>query len=196
MEKILFLNKEELTKEKEDALYLYNYLLENGFNPNQEILELSSPVSKSLVSIIGHGFLLSDKVKSDDILESGIKGAYGYYSETGIYIPKTIVNDSIFYDKYRDKVLAYFPGYHVPAIDDFDTIISASVSDDLYRTAKLEQDKYFGFCKDQSKLASKMLKYYEHLLEYINLVNYDSYEIKHDTIQEKGKELCLIKKKM
>lgn len=196
MEKTILLDKEELNKDKENILYLYKYFLENGFNPNQEILELSSPVYRSLISIIGHGFLLSEKVKSDDVLESGIKGAYGYYRETGIYIPKTIGNDSIFYSKYRDKVLSYFPGYHIPKIDDFDTIISGSVSDDLYRTAKLGQDKYFGFCKDQSKLTSRMTKYYEHLLEYINVVNDDNYVMEHDTIQEKGKELCLIKKKM
>ena len=196
MDKTVLIDKEELFEDKEDILYLYNYFLENGYNPNNLSLELSSSVPRSITNLTGRGFLLSKKVKCDDIAEANIKGAYGYFDEAGIFIPKTIGNDSIFYSKYRNKVLAYLPGYKVPLLGSFDSIISSSISDDLYKTAKFDIDKYFGFCLEQSKSSKRAYKYYEQLLRYMNLVTDNAYTIEHDTIQEKGKELCLIKKKM
>ena len=112
------------------------YLESQKFNPEfyEKILELNQGVDTSISSFLegDNQFLLSTKVDYQDIIDSGICGAYGYVREDGIYVPKTLEGDRYFFGGHLPKVLYPRYSYEYPALRedrcDYDVVVSKGLS--------------------------------------------------------------------
>ncbi len=179
------------------ALFL-QYIQTYGFDPDNYlyILELFQSAKESISQFLKpyRQYLLSRKVKYDELEQLGIDGAYGYINEDGILVPKTHFNDDQFL--YTPTKRLYTPhSYSCPTMDDFDVIIANGISPYMNNTANFSQDKYLGFCMDDTdKNLDISVKRYEKLVDLINKKSRDEYVLEHDRISSEGKELCLIRK--
>lgn len=180
------------------ALFL-QYIQVYGFNPDKYlyILELFQSAKGSISQFLKshRQYLLSRQVEYDELEQLGIDGAYGYINEDGILVPKTIDNDIRFL--YEPLKRLYIPNsYECPTINNFDVIIANGTSPYMNNTANFSQDKYLGFCMDDTdKILDISVKRYEQLVDLINRKSKDNYVLEHDRISSKGKELCLIRKR-
>ena len=112
------------------------YLESQKFNPEfyEKILELNQGVDTSISRWLegDNQFLLSTKVDYQDIIDSGIRGAYGYVREDGIYVPKTLEGDRYFFGGHLPKVLYPRYSYEYPALRedrcDYDAVVSKGLS--------------------------------------------------------------------
>lgn len=180
------------------ALFL-QYIEAYGFNPSNymTIWELVQSAKGSMSQFLReyNQYLLSRKVNYNDLDALGINGAYGYFHEDGICIPKTTENDNRFLHTPVKRL--YTPhSYSYPNIEEFDAIIANGTSVYMKNVANFEQDKYLGFCMDENdENLGISLERYERLLDLINRQSRSEYVFEHDKISSKGKELCLIRKK-
>ena len=112
------------------------YLESQKFNPEfyEKILELNQGVDTSISSFLegDNQFLLSTKVDYQEVIDSGIRGAYGYVREDGIYVPKTLEGDRYFFGGHLPKVLYPRYSYEYPALRedrcDYDVVVSKGLS--------------------------------------------------------------------
>jgi len=110
-----------------NSLFFLNYLCSYGLNlnDNPNILELfqSAGCSLSQHLVNNNQFLLSDKVKYDELDSNGIVGATGHLNESGnIFVPKTLDNDDRFlYTPVKSLYKKH--SYGIPTINEFNTII-------------------------------------------------------------------------
>ena len=190
--------------ENKDALLFLEYIINNGFNPNnyENILELIQSVPNSMSKYLKsyRQFLLSKKVNYSDLEKYRIKGANGYLNgENGIFIPKNPEADEYFSYKFHHKKYKA-NRYRYPNILNFNSVITyhdwsiediSQIKSTLYYLIK---DYYIGFITNKSdKNLGQKLKFYQDLLEEINMTTPSRHTIVHDTIN--NKELYLIKKK-
>ncbi len=180
------------------ALFL-QYIQAYGFDPDNYLymLELFQSAKGSISQFLkpNRQFLLSRQVKYDELDRLGIDGAYGYFHEDEIVVPKHAVNDNRFL--YAPVKRLYTPhSYGCPTMTDFDVIIANGTSPYMNNTANFDQDKYLGFCMDDTdeNLAISFERY-EKLVDLINRKSRDEYVLEHDRLSSKGKELCLIRKR-
>lgn len=180
------------------ALFL-QYIQTYGFDPDNYlyILESFQSAKGSISQFLKpyKQFLLSKQVKYDELDQLGIDGAYGYFHENEILVPKTHYSDNRFL--YTPNRMFHPPHiYGLPTIDNFDVIIANGTSTYMNNTANFSQDKYLGFCMDDTdKNLDISFKKYKQLVDLINKKNSDEYVLEHDQISSKGKELCLIRKR-
>lgn len=112
------------------------YLESQKFNPEfyEKILELNQGVDTSISRLLeaDNQFLLSTKVDYQEVIDSGIRGAYGYVREDGIYVPKTLEGDRYFFGGHLPKVLYPRYSYEYPALRedrcDYDVVVSKGLS--------------------------------------------------------------------
>lgn len=183
----------KLTKDNVNSKIFLDYIKSYGFDPNnyRNILELVQSAPKSMSQFLKDykQFLLSNRVKYDEIDNLEIDGAYGYFFKNGILIPKTIVNDFRFYTN-NSKL------YEYPNTNDFDVFISNGTCPTLFNTAKFQQDKFLGFCVDSyDDNIEYELNNLKMLLDTLNSEGNDTYTMSHDTISTQDKELYLVKKR-
>lgn len=200
-------NKEigDLLKKEKSQLFL-DFMLANGFNPNNysKILELIQSVPDSLSKYLNdyEQFLLSKKVEYPDLERYDVKGALGYIdNDNGIIVPKTFEADEYF-NFHKPKVPYHVHGYIYPSILDFDSVVAlhdwdsnsvGQLKSTLYYPI---ENYYLGFITDKfdANLGIKV-DYYRLLLDVINKKNIGEHTIIHDTITSEDKELYLIKRK-
>jgi len=188
---------------KDDSQLLLEYMMTEGFNPNnyRKILELlqSAPNSISKYLTDNNQYLLSKNVVYSELEEYQIEGANGYLIKNGIFVPKSLENDMHFL--HNASIVPYQrQSYNYPTIDEFDSIIfsqSMITPNTLYalaNSANLNHDKYFGFVinNDEKKEDKKGLinGCFEIISAYDN-----NYRLTHETVSEENKEVYLIKKK-
>lgn len=124
-----------------------------------------------------HQFLLSKRVKEEELVKEGINGAKGL-----IY--------------FGGKIAVLNNRYH-PQIDTGDVIISNGLPILISEISHYSNiDKYIGFCMDKDDFNLKeSIADCNNLLETLNKNGNDSdYVLEHDTMSSKGKELYLIRK--
>ena len=125
--------KKELLNSSKQFL---QYLESQKFNPEfyEKILELNQGVDTSISSLLkgDNQFLLSTKVDYQEVIDSGIRGAYGYVREDGIYVPKTLEGDMYFFGGHLPKALYPRYSYEYPALKearcDYDVVVSKGLS--------------------------------------------------------------------
>lgn len=165
--------------ELNDAQIVLSYMKDNGFNEHnyQTILEIMSSANESLSQYLplNNQFLLSKKVKDDELYDLGLCGSYGYLGENGIVIPDIPL---------------------VPEISNFEAIIGNGIAHDLAYVSNFGQDKFLGACIDtDDELADNKKNVYNLLTEIINYKGSDEYRLHHDTISEMNKEVLLVSPK-
>ena len=197
MEKIIIPDKQNAEEQINSTLFL-KYMLENGFAPNEDsnILELFQSANGSMSQYLKEcrQYLLSRRVLYPELDEVGIDGAYGYFERGEIVVPKTLGNDARFL--YGQRLLYRKHGYGAPTINEFDTMIGNGYSESMYDLASFTGDKYLGVCKDSTDADLQLaLERYKTFCAIINSVGKAKYEYIEDTIGERGKTLCLVKKK-
>lgn len=188
--------------EKRDSLLMLEYMISEGFNPNdyERILEVlqSAPLSLSKDLREYNPYLLSKEVVYSELDEYGIDGAYGYLEDSEILVPKTFENDS----RFLSNRLYKKHSYGTPRIDDFGAIICLEDSleekaNEIYKTINNSlkfKDLYFGFVTEKfPKIDYGDVRYI--YLFYQLMSKFGCYELSHETISEKNKQLYLIKKK-
>lgn len=190
----------------EDRAYLLlEYMVTEGFNPNNynKILELlqSAPDSISKYLAKYNQFLLSKNVIYPQLEDYAIEGAYGYLTEEGIFVPKTLENDRHFLEE-APKVPYKRHSYSYPQIDEFDVtiflenLVTFRTLDAIIYSSKLIKDNYFGFVLDNSE---DQLKNIDLINRCFNIVRNNSansdYELAHETLSREDKQIYLIKKK-
>lgn len=201
--------------ERIDSLLMLEYMISEGFNPNnyERILELSqsapNSISKDLVEFCNQ-YLLSKKVIYSELDAYGIDGAVGYVENNNIFVPKTIYNDERFLHTPVRRLYTKH-SYGIPSIDEFgatifyqDSILGGEFSDILTNTLGIEE-KFFGFItqKDRNTKNEKFLneeflneEFFLHIsVGSLNQRSRNEYELTHDTISKENKELYLIKRK-
>ncbi len=195
----------EITKDTKNSMLFLQYLIANGFNPNNynEILELGQSVPNSLSQFltIFRQYLLSRKVIYSELDKYEMNGAFGYMQQGEIYVPKTPENDQHFlYEAPKVPYNRYY--YSYPCINEFDVIICEGLDVSLSQTTKLRQDKYYGLCLDAinekdsyaEDARRKKLIALGTLLNSMNSSDRNSYELALDEDKKLGKEFYLIKK--
>lgn len=190
---------------KDDALLLLEYMVSEGFNPNnyERILELfqSAPDSISKYLAKYNQYLLSKKVLYCQLEDYGIDGAYGYLTEKGIYVPKTLDNDKHFLEE-APKVPYKRHSYSYPSVEEFEVaiflenlVIPRTIDTTIY-CSKLIQDKYFGFVVDNSDNTKTNIELIKRCFNIVKRNSMDdSYELAHETLRQEDKQIYLIKKK-
>lgn len=195
-------------KYNENSVLFLEYIIEIGkFNPNNygRILELGQSVPNSMSIFLKNyrQYLLSSDVQYHELDEYGIDGAFGYIKQNEIFVPKSLENDEHFI---YNAPKSLFPrhGYDYPTINKFDSIICEGLNANLLDIVGLNQDKFFGVCIDliDNKNANReqlhrriqQLSAIGTLLNFMNSGSRDKFEISHDIVSEKSKELYLIKK--
>ncbi len=137
---------ERITEFKKSLLF-YQFLLSRGFSPqyNPRVLELGKYVSESIsVHLKDHEtqFLLSEKVREDELLYFEMNGATGYLEA-----------DCEFAVKNGMKLFT-------PTIDLFDTVICEGDASDKIHVGKRRINLFFGYCidyYDQETIENKLL---------------------------------------
>ena len=183
-----------------------------GFNPENQgnILEIVQSVPTSLSRYLKEyeQFLLSERVRYDELEDFGIKGARGKITGYGCDVPKTLEADSYF--AYNSPKVPYVRhGYSIPSIHDIDTIIAMNdFSTEMFQQLDVISRNFF---KNQ---------YDEYVKLYIgtvidltdgsqfvetgktfalaSLLNYrhsDKIKLLQDTVDNKSKQLLLITNK-
>ena len=180
------------------ALFLH-YIQAYGFDPDRYLymLELFQSAKGSISQFLKpyRQYLLSKQVKYSELDQLGIDGAYGYINEDGIFVPKSQVNDDRFLYALLKRLYTSH-SYECPTMDDFDAIIANGTSPYMNNTSNFNQDKYLGFCMDDTdKNLDISVKRYEQLVDLINKKSRDEYVLEHDRISSQGKEFCLIRKR-
>ena len=193
-----------------NSLLFLQYIESQGFKCNdyQRILELFQSANNSLSKYLTeyNQYLLSKTVDYRKLDEIGIQGAYGYLDDFGgILIPKCFKNDERFlYDGIKRPYKKH--SYGAPTIDEFDTIIgripsdfNAEINQQLFASLihNFERGQYFGLCLNTDNIndSKQLISFYQGLVEQINSrFGENIYKFEHDSIQNKGKELCLIKR--
>lgn len=189
----------QITDDNINSALFLQYIEAYGFNPSNygTILELVQSAKGSMSQFLRkyNQYLLSDKVSYTELDELGINGALGYFSETGICIPKSLQSDYHFF--YRPVKRLYTPhSYSYPDFYETDVIIANGISSDVNNIIGHPQDIYLGFCMDEAnENLGVSLERYECLLDLINRQSRSEYVFEHDKISSKSKELCLIRKK-
>ena len=178
--------------EKDNTLLFFDFLRTNGFNPNnyEGVLELLQPAKYSFSKYLIYfkHFLLSEKVRYDDLYIYGVNGGKGYINENGI---KLIENPNIKLNQNNNK----------PSINEFGSIICYHEEFDMEikricNMFKYPQDKFFGFIADKKDETLKTkLSIYKNLLKCISSCENKEYEIIHDSIISYDKEFYLVKRK-
>ncbi len=193
------INENQLNEANINSALFLKYIESYGFDPDNYLymLELFQSAKGSISQFLRpyKQYLLSGRVKYDELDMLNIYGAYGSLNEDGILVPKTLINDNRFLNT---PVKRLYPkhSYGCPTIDDFDVIIANGTSPYMNNTANFSQDKYLGFCMDDTdKILDISVKRYEQLVDLINRKSKDNYVLEHDRISSKGKELCLIRKR-
>ena len=191
--------KKSINEENINSALFLKYIEAYGFNPNNyyNILELFQSARGSMSQFLRqyNQYLLSRQVNYDELDKIGINGAYGYFHSDGIVVPKTIENDNRFlYTPVKRLYTKH--SYGAPTIDDFGVIIANGTSPYMNNTANFDQDKYLGFCMDDTdENLDISVERYEQLVDLINRKSRDEYVLEHDRLSAKGKELCLIRKR-
>lgn len=188
---------------KNNSLLLLEYMISEGFNPNnyKKILELlqSAPESISKYLTEYDQYLLSKSVVYSELEDYQIEGANGYLIKDGIFVPKSLENDRHFLYG-TPKVPYQRHGYNYPTIDEFDSIVfsqSIITPNTLYaitNASNVNHDKYFGFVINDDEKKQEKIKLINGCLDIISTCDND-YGITHETISEENKEVYLIKKK-
>lgn len=166
--------------DKVNSSLFLEYIKEYGFNPDNYriIWELSQSVEGSMSQFLKryNQFLLSKRVKEEELVKMGINGANGFLSFEG-------------------RIAVYNNRYY-PQIDPKDVIISNGIPTIISAVSYYSYiDKYIGFCMDKDDYdLKKSITDCNHLLELLNKNN-NNYVLEHDTLSSKSKELFLIRKK-
>lgn len=197
---------------KDDSKLFLEFIIANGFNPNNYdgILELGQPAHSSMSKYLKNyrQYLVSKQVEYSELKECGIEGANGYILDNEIFVPKSLKNDEHFlYNAPKVPYKRY--SYSYPSIDEFDTVI-CNGTDWLY-ALELTPDKFYGTClstesfNPSSNLSDNIgfTKLNKIILrdKFITIANYMSdcskkkYEVIHDTDSKLDKEFYLIKRK-
>ena len=178
--------------EKDNTLLFFDFLRANGFNPNnyEGILELLQSAKDSLSKylIYFNHYLLSEKVRYDELYTYGINGGNGYVDKKGItLIEKPYINLN--------------QNNEIPSMSKFGSIIYYHEDFDfeikhICNMFYFPQGKFFGFItgKNDETLKTK-LSIYKNLLECVNSIGNKEYEIIHDSITSYDKEFYLVKRK-
>lgn len=185
------------SEEKINSYLFFNYMISNGFNPEnyKNILELFQSPKGSISQYLKkyNQFLLSNLVSYKSLNEFGIKGGCGYLTSSNIVIPKTLKNDDIFL---HNKTLSsnHKLSYILPTIDDFDVIIGNGITKNVKALTHSSKDKYIGYCGNKdNKETVKIMQFYKGLCNILKLYENKEYVFYHDTVD--NKELCLVKTK-
>ncbi len=190
-----------------DSLLFLQYLISNGFNPENYygILELFQSANGSLSQYLVdyNQYLLSRKAIYSEMDSKGIDGAFGYLDNTGsILVPKTLLNDDRFL---HTPVLSPFRrhSYGVPSIEDFGVIIGHNPDPKKSQEIELfyslvnnpNTSQYFGVCTDSDGYSYYTVEQYRNTVKHVNsILGAPIYTFEHDTVRSEGKELCLIKR--
>lgn len=187
----------EINNDNIDSYLFLDYIKSNGFNEEdyKNILELFQPPKKSISQFINtkQFILITSIIKCDDFNEMNLKGACGYLNKDTIEIPKTLKNDLILF---RNKTLSPQNKllYDTPKKEDFDCIIGNGISKDLKKLKYYNIKQFIGYCIDKSSKQSNILhEEYRKMFLLLNEID-SAYTYQLDKIDEKNKELCLIKK--
>lgn len=201
---IIKIDNQQINEVNIDSAIFLQYLQSYGFDANEYyyILELFQSAKGSISQFLKplyRQYLLSRQVDYDELDELEIDGAYGYFHENGIIIPKTIENDNRFLHSSAKRIYNK-QGYECPTIYDFDVIIANGTSPYMNNIANTNygQKKYLGFCMNAvDDNLDISLEMYKHLLDLINKTSRDQYVLEHDrlSLTSGAKELCLIRKK-
>ncbi|MBQ9011741.1 MAG: hypothetical protein IJ093_03740 [Bacilli bacterium] len=181
---------------EKNAELILDYMIYNGFNEENytDILEIISSANESMSQFLSgyRQYLLSRRVRYDDLNELELDGAYGYLGKTGIIVPQNYENDRRFlFSSECDKNGRYL----VPTINNFNAIIGHGISKDILNVANYPHDKFLGLCIDMDdEELSKKIKLFELITKQINFLGNDEYRLSHDTVSNKNKELLLINK--
>ena len=178
--------------EKDNTLLFFEFLRANGFSPNnyEGILELLQSAKDSLSKylIYFNHYLLSEKVRCDELYTYGINGGNGYIDKNGItLIEKPYINLK--------------QNHECPSIDKFGSIICYHEDFDMEIKRicimfYIPKDKFFGFITDKNDETLKTkLSIYKNLLECVNGIENKEYELIHDSITSYDKEFYLVKRK-
>ena len=188
-----------LCEQNIDSYLFLDYIKSFGFNPENHsyILELFSSPKESISQFLNNynQFLVSNSVNYRDLNELGIKGGCGYFTQSEIVVPKTLKNDDIFL---HNKTISSFHklGYDVPHLNDFDVIIGNGITKNISDLTCMKQPKFIGFCGNiNSKQSKELLKEYKKLFTVFEFIKKNDYKFEYDTLKDKGKEMCLIRKK-
>lgn len=180
------MTKQELT----NAQIFLEYIKHMGFDPTKykRILELGQTPEESMVYFLKkyNPYLLTF-ISSDKRLEEiGVEGGKGYIQNGKIIYPEKASDVVPLPERVKDK-------RPYPTIDEFDVLISRGITDKCFASAKLPQDKFFGFCLDQDdKNLNFQARRCHYLLEEINASGQEEYELKKATTKN-GKVLYLVK---
>ena len=196
----------------DNALLFWGFINAYGFNPNNysNNLELIQSVPNSVSQYLKDykHFLLSEKVRYEDLETYGIKGACGYIDKNeGIIVPRSIEADEYFRNHQGKVPSKQIPRYTYPAITDFDSIVSYYDWTSITRVEQLDQitksvyfsfnDRYLGFITNKND--KNLLEKESVISKILEVINNgwpkEQYQLVHDTVSNKNKELYLIKKK-
>ena len=189
-----------------EPLLFFEFLIENGFNPNnyKNILELNNSVSESISKYINKypQFLLSSKVEYNELLKYNVKGARGWIEEkTGIVVPKTVVATEYF-RKINSENKSQRHIFDYPGISDFNSVIAYHnwTQEDLKQIISIlnypTENYYIGFMTEFNDINLKeKLEFYRLILKVINETAMTEHELVYESIRSKNKKLYLIRKK-
>lgn len=206
------LNEIKSSEINNNALLFLGFIEAYGFNPSNysNNLELIQSVPNSISQYLKDykHFLLSEKVRYEDLEIYGIKGACGYLDKNeGIVVPKSIEADEYFRNHQGKVPSKEIPRYSYPSITDFDSIVSYYDWTSITRVEQINQitrsiyfpfnDRYLGFITNKND--KNLLEKESVISEILEVINNgwskDQYHLVHDTISMENKELYLIKKK-
>ena len=193
---------------KDYSSIFYQYLLNNGFNPNDyhKILELVQNVPNSMSAYMQkeNTYLLSKYVDYNSLDKFELNGACGYLdNENGIDIPTPTVLSGKYFPNKQPVVPKSVYG-KVPTMDEFDVVVAfQDWHSTLYQINQLLAtlhyripNNYFGFIADKTDENLKLkLGIYKSLLESINAHSPYKHELIQDYIKNSEKEIYLIRTK-
>lgn len=194
----------ESSEINDNALLFWGFINAYGFNPNNysNNLELIQSVPNSVSQYLKNykHFLLSEKVRYEDLETYGIKGACGYLDKNeGIVIPKSIEADEYFRNHQGKVPSKQIPRYTYPSITNFDSIVSYYDWTSITRVEQLNQitksvyfpfnDGYLGFITNKND--KNLLEKESVISEILEVINNgwskEQYQLVHDTVSNKNK---------
>lgn len=172
---------------------LIDFFEKNGMSPksNISILEIGANAENSLTRFLDeyypYTFLLSKDVDSITLEKYNLDGAYGWIDEEGLCVPQTRENEHLKNSNGK---------FDIPKIEDFDTIVCETISDDLFQLAYLEKMNIFlGNLK--LKNSKKILNNYKEIKDALNSISeLNGFIPNYDLVtDENEKEFAIIRRK-
>lgn len=182
--------KQDCLSIDKDALFILQFMINNGFNPENyhNILELiqSAPSSISRYLKAYKLFLLSEKVEYSELEKLGIDGAKGYIAS----------NKEIVIQKPIKKISLY------PKIEEFDAVIAyhdwvdKNISQLITTLSSPIKDHHFVFSIEMNDPAKdKRVAFYRQILEAINKKNSVPHKMVDGEFGDKNKHVFMITRK-